>query len=238
MKTIDEDGRICSLNRREFLAASTGVLFLGATGRLTNYALAATPNILPRLPFADNALEPVISANIVGFHYGKHHKGYVDNLNRLVAGTEFADLTLEKIIIETAGKADKSSIFNNAAQTWNHTFYWRSLRPQGGGEPPASLKLKIEASFGSLDACKKELANAAVTQFGSGWAWLVHDGGKLKVVKTGNADLPMTIGMKPLLTIDVWEHAYYLDYQNRRADYVNAVLDKLINWDFAAENLG
>lgn len=239
MKSVDENGKLFGLNRREFLAASTGAILLGATGRLTGYALAATPSIqLPRLPFPDDALEPVISANIISFHYGKHHKGYVDNLNKLVTGTEFADLPLEKIIAETAGKADKTAIFNNAAQTWNHTFYWRSLKPQGGGALPASFKQKIEASFGSVDACRKELANAAVTQFGSGWAWLVNDGGKLKVVRTGNADVPMTMGMKPLLTIDVWEHAYYLDYQNRRADYVNAVLDKLINWDFAAENFG
>jgi Fe-Mn family superoxide dismutase len=239
MNSSDKNGKLCGLNRREFLAASAGAIFLGMAGGLPGYATAATPNImLPRLPFPDNALEPVISANVIGFHYGKHHKGYVDNLNRLVAGTEFADLTLEKIITETAGKPDKTAIFNNAAQTWNHTFYWRSLKPGGGGDPPASFKQKIEISFGSLDACKKELANAAISQFGSGWAWLVHDGGKLKVVRTGNADVPMTIGMKPLLTIDVWEHAYYLDYQNRRSDYVNAVLDKLINWDFAAENLG
>jgi Fe-Mn family superoxide dismutase len=197
-----------------------------------------SPHVLPSLPYADSALSPVISANTIGFHYGKHHKGYVDNLNKLVAGTEFADLPLEKIITETAGKADKTAIFNNAAQTWNHTFYWRSLRPKGSGEAPTVLKQKITASFGTLDACKKELATAATTQFGSGWAWLVLDGDKLKVVRTGNADVPMTTGMKPLLTIDVWEHAYYLDYQNRRADYVNAVLDKLINWDFAAENLG
>ena len=142
------------------------------------------------------------------------------------------------IVTATAGKADKSAIFNNAAQDWNHTFYWRSLQPNGGGEPPAALMQKIEASFGNLDVCKKELAAAATTQFGSGWAWLVADGDKLKVVKTGNAETPMTTGLKPLLTIDVWEHAYYLDYQNRRADYVNAVLDKLINWEFAAENLG
>jgi Fe-Mn family superoxide dismutase len=199
---------------------------------------SASPHVLPSLPYADNALDPVISANTIGFHYGKHHKGYVDNLNKLIAGTEFADLRLENIITETAGKADKTAIFNNAAQTWNHTFYWRSLRPKGGSEPPPVLKQRIEASFGTLDACKKELATAAMTQFGSGWAWLVLDGDKLKVVKTGNADVPMTTGMKPLLTVDVWEHAYYLDYQNRRADYVNAVLDKLINWDFAAENLG
>jgi Fe-Mn family superoxide dismutase len=197
-----------------------------------------SPRVLPPLPYADNALEPVISANTIGFHYGKHHKAYVDNLNKLTAGTEFADLPLEKIIAATAGKPDKAAIFNNAAQTWNHTFYWRSLKPDGGGEPPAGVKQKIEASFGTLDALKKELAAAAMGQFGSGWAWLVLDGGKLKVVKTGNADSPLTSGLKPVLTIDVWEHAYYLDYQNRRADYVNAVLEKVMNWDFAAENLG
>ena len=165
-------------------------------------------------------------------------RGTSITLNKLIAGTPLANLSLEKLIAETAGKADKVAIFNNAAQTWNHTFYWRSLRPKGGGEPPAALKQRIEASFGNLDACKKELATAATTQFGSGWAWLVLDADKLKVVKTGNAETPLTKGMKPLLTIDVWEHAYYLDYQNRRADYVNAVLDKLINWGFAAENLG
>jgi len=198
----------------------------------------AFPHVLPSLPYADNALSPVISGHTIGFHYSRHHKGYVDNLNKLIAGTEFADLTLTAIVTATAGKADKSAIFNNAAQDWNHTFYWRSLKPNGGGEPPAVLMRKIEASFGKLDACKKELAAAATTQFGSGWAWLVLDGDQLKVVKTGNAEVPLTTGMKPLLTIDVWEHAYYLDYQNRRADYVNAVLDKLINWDFAAENLG
>jgi Fe-Mn family superoxide dismutase len=195
--------------------------------------------VLPPLPYADNALDPVISANTISFHYGKHHKGYVDNLNKLIAETEFADMTLEKIITETAGKADKAAIFNNAAQAWNHTFYWRSLRPKGGGEPPVVLKKKIEASFGSMDACKKEWSAAAMGQFGSGWAWLVLDGDNIKVVKTANADSPLIKkGLKPLLTIDVWEHAYYLDYQNRRADYVNAVLDKLINWSFAAENLG
>jgi len=199
---------------------------------------SAAAYVLPTLPYADNALDPAISAKTISFHYGKHHKGYADNLNKLVAGTEFAGMPLEKIIAATAGKADKAAIFNNASQAWNHTFYWNSLTPKGGGEPPAALKQKIEASFGSVDACKKELAAAATAQFGSGWVWLVLDGGKLKVVKTSNADSPLTKGMKPLLTIDVWEHAYYLDYQNRRADYVTAVLDKLINWRFAAENLG
>ncbi len=199
---------------------------------------AVFPHVLPPLPYADNALAPVISANTLGFHYSKHHKTYVDNLNKLVGGTEFADQPLVKIIAETAGITDKTAIYNNAAQIWNHTFYWQSLRPSGGGEPPAELKKMIEASFGTLDACKKELAAAAMAQFGSGWAWLVLDGDTLKVVKTGNAEVPMTPGRKPLLTVDVWEHAYYLDYQNRRLDYVNAVLDKLINWNFAAENLG
>lgn len=195
-------------------------------------------HILPPLPYKDDALDPVISPITISFHYGRHHKAYVDNLNKLVIGTEFADLSLEEIINRTAGHADKTAIFNNAAQTWNHTFFWNSLKPKGGGEPPAVLKKKIEASLGSVDACKKELVVAATTQFGSGWAWLVLDGDKLKVVKTGNADVPLTKGIKPLLNIDVWEHAYYLDYQNRRLDYVNAVLDKLINWDFAADNLG
>ena len=198
----------------------------------------AALHVLPPLPYAENALSPVISTNTIGFHYGKHHKGYFDTLNKLIAGTPLATLSLEELIAETAGKADKVAIFNNAAQTWNHTFYWRSLRPKGGGEPSEALKQRIDASFGNLDACKKELATAATTQFGSGWAWLVLETGKLKVVKTGNADTPLTKDVKPLLTIDAWEHAYYLDYQNRRADYVIAVLDKLINWGFAADNLG
>ena len=199
-------------------------------------AQAASPHVAPPLPYAENALEPVITANTIGFHYGKHHKGYVDNLNKLVAGTEYADLSLEKIITGTAGRVEKATIFNNAAQIWNHTFYWKSMKSKGGGEPPAALKQKIEASFGSIDACKKELASAAVSQFGSGWAWLVLDGAKLKVTKTANAEVPLTTGMKPLLAVDVWEHAYYLDSQTRRADYVNAVLDKLINWEFVLQN--
>ncbi len=199
--------------------------------------LRAEPSlVLASLPYAENALEPVITAKTMGFHYGKHHKGYVDNLNRLISGTEYANLSLEKIITSTAGQPERTAIFNNAAQNWNHAFYWKSMRPNGGGEPPAALKQKIEASFGSVDACKKELASAALSQFGSGWAWLVLKDGLLNVVKTANADIPMTMGFTPILTIDVWEHAYYLDYQNLRADYVNAVLDKLINWEFALQN--
>ena len=209
----------------------------GGTMKSSDKAESSGAYVLPPLPYAQNALEPIISAKTISFHYGKHHKAYVDNLNKLIAGTPLAGLSLEKIITETAGKADKAAIFNNASQAWNHTFYWNSLAPKGGGEPPAALKTKIEASFKSVDACKKELAAAALGQFGSGWAWLVLDGDTLKVIKTSNADSPLTKGMKPLLTIDVWEHAYYLDYQNRRADYINAVLDKLINWKFAADNL-
>jgi Fe-Mn family superoxide dismutase len=205
---------------------------------MASVAVSSAPIALPPLPWPENALDPVISANTISFHYGKHHKTYVDTVNKMIAETEFADLPLEKIVRATAGKADKSGIFNNAAQAWNHTFYWNSLRAKGGGEPPSVLKHKIEEAFGSVDACKKELSAAAVSQFGSGWAWLVLDGsGKLKVVKTANAETPITQGLKPLVTIDVWEHAYYLDYQNKRADHVNAVLDKLINWEFAAKNL-
>jgi len=212
-----------------------------ASASASSAATASSPGsiTLPPLPWAENALEPVISAKTISFHYGKHHKTYVDTVNKMIAGTEYADMTLEKLVGATAGKADKAGIFNNAAQAWNHTFYWNSLRAKGGGEPPAMLKQKIEAAFGSVDACKKELSAAAVGQFGSGWAWLVADiAGKLKVVKTPDAETPITKGVKPLLTLDVWEHAYYLDYQNKRADYVNAVLDKLINWDFAEKNLG
>ncbi len=193
---------------------------------------------LPSLPYAENALEPVISANTMSFHYGKHHKTYVDNLNNLVKGTDYENATLEKIITETAGKADKAGLFNNAAQIWNHTFYWNSMKPKGGGKPTGKLATMIDSSFGGFDAFRKELATTTVSQFGSGWGWLVLDGGALKVVKTSNAEVPFTKGQKPLLTIDVWEHAYYLDQQNKRAAYVDAVIDNLLNWDFAAQNLG
>jgi superoxide dismutase, Fe-Mn family len=222
--------------RRGFLAVSSIALASVAVGWPAR-AFAAGPVELPSLPYAENALEPIISAKTIGFHYGKHHAGYVTNANHLIAGTEFASMALENIVKATAGKPDKVGIFNNAAQVWNHTFYWKSLSPKGGGKPPAVLARKIEASFGGLDACLKEFSQAAIAQFGSGWAWLVNDGDKLKVVKTSNAETPLTQGMKPLLTIDVWEHAYYLDYQNRRADYVHGVLEKLINWEFASENL-
>ena len=184
---------------------------------------------LPALPYADNALAPVISANTLSFHYGKHHKAYVDNLNKLVAGTEYESATLEKVIADTAGKADKAGLFNNAAQIWNHTFYWNSLKGNGGGQPTGRLAQMIESDLGGFDNFKKEFAATTVSQFGSGWGWLAVEGGKLKLVKTGNAEVPFTKGQKPLLTIDVWEHAYYLKYQNRRPDYIAAWWN-VVNW--------
>ena len=200
-------------------------------------ATASVPITLPPLPYAENALEPVISAKTLSFHYGKHHRTYVETTNKLIAGTELADLPLDQIVTATAGKPDRAAIFHNAAQAWNHAFYWQCLKAKGGGQPPSALKQKMEEAFGSVEACKKELSNSAVAQFGSGWAWLVLEGGKLKIEKTADADTPFTKGSKPLLTIDVWEHAYYLDYQNKRVDHVNALIDKLANWDFAAQNL-
>lgn len=201
--------------------------------------MAATSSAftLDKLPYDDTALAPVISANTIGFHYGKHHAGYVAKLNELAAGTEFEGRTLEAVVKASAGKADKAAIFNNAAQIWNHTFYWNSLRPNGGGQPTGSLKAKVDASFGGYDEFRKQFVAAAMGQFGSGWAWLVSDGGVLKIVKTPNAETPLTGSQKPLLTLDVWEHAYYLDYQNRRQAYAEAVIDKLLNWDFAEKNL-
>ena len=196
------------------------------------------PFTLFALPYAEDALAPVISANTIGFHYGKHHKAYVDNLNKLCAGTEFAALSLTEIIKKTAGQPDKAGIFNNSAQIWTHTFFWESLSPKGGGKPSGRIADLIDRDLGGYDAFKVEFANAAMTQFGSGWAWLVAEKGKLSIRKTGNAETPVSGSAAPLLTIDVWEHAYYLDYQNRRADFVGAVIEKLLNWDRANERLG
>ena len=192
---------------------------------------------LPPLPYPENALAPVISANTLSFHYGKHHKAYVDNLNKLVAGTELEGATLEKIIKDTAGKADKSGIFNNAAQVWNHTFFWNCMKPGGGGNPSGAVAQAIDRDLGGLAKFKDDFKARAVGQFGSGWAWLVASGGKLSITGTPNAGTPMTDGQTALVTCDVWEHAYYLDFQNRRPDFVQAFLDHLINWDFVAQNL-
>lgn len=226
-------------NRRQFLTTllvGSSVLAFGGLLGSRSARAADGPFKLPPLPYAENALEPVISARTIGFHYGKHHQGYVNNLNKLVTGTPLADQPLEAVVKATANP-DQTVIFNNAAQVWNHTFYWNSLKPKGGGKPTGALAEMIDKSFGGFEQFKAEFAKAATGQFGSGWAWLVKDGDKLAVVKTGNADNPLVHGQKPLLTVDVWEHAYYLDYQNRRAEYVTAVLDGLINWDFAAQNL-
>jgi superoxide dismutase, Fe-Mn family len=237
-KLMTTRNHIPNADRRQFMFTSGMLALGGLIGFPAILRGAVDGHALPSLPYPENALEPVISAKTIGFHYGKHHKGYVDVLNKLTANTEYADMMLEKIIAATAGKADTTPIFNAAAQIWNHTFYWSSLKPRSGGKPTGELAKRIDASFGNFDTFKTELTQAATGQFGSGWAWLVQDGEKLKVVKTANANNPLTeTGVKPLLTIDVWEHAYYLDYQNKRADYVAAVIEKLLNWDFVAENL-
>jgi Fe-Mn family superoxide dismutase len=192
---------------------------------------------LPNLPYDIAALEPHISANTLTFHHGKHHQAYVTNLNNLIQNTDLADKSLEEIIHATAKDPGKVGIFNNAAQVWNHTFFWNCMKPQGGGQPTGDLKVMIEKTFGSYETFAAEFKQAAVTQFGSGWAWLVVEKGILRIMKTPNADLPMVHGATALLTCDVWEHAYYLDYQNRRPDYVDTFLAHLVNWDFSASLL-
>ena len=195
------------------------------------------PHELMPLPYALDALAPAISADTLAHHHGKHHQGYVDELNKLVAGTAHAEMTLEQIIAATKGQVEQAKLYNNASQVWNHNFYWRSLRPGGGGEPPALIKPLVLAHFGTLEACKAAFVAAAGARFGSGWLWLVLEDGQLVVTDSANADAPSRPGCKPLLVIDVWEHAYYLDYQQRRADHVAAVFDSLIHWGFAEDNL-
>jgi len=192
---------------------------------------------LPALPYDLDALEPHISRQTLEFHHGKHHNAYVTNLNNLVTGSELENKSLEDTITAVAGDAGKAGVFNNAAQVWNHSFYWQCMKPGGGGQPTGALADKINADFGSYEAFVEQFKAAGATQFGSGWAWLVLENGTLKVTKTGNADLPLAHGQTALLTMEVWEHAYYLDYQNRRPDYMTTFLDKLVNWDFVAANL-
>jgi len=187
---------------------------------------------LPNLPFEKNALEPHISEQTIEFHYGKHHNTYVVNINKFIEGTELSGQDLETIIGKTSKDASKAAIFNNAAQVWNHSFYWNCMKPGGGGVPSGAIAEKINSDFGSYDAFVEQFKNAGVTQFGSGWAWLVLKDGRLEIMKTLNADTPLAHGLEPLLTVDVWEHAYYLDYQNRRPDYLGTFIDHLINWDF------
>ncbi|WP_417488722.1 superoxide dismutase [Maricaulis sp.] len=193
---------------------------------------------LPDLPYAKDALAPHISSETLDIHHGKHHAAYVTNLNKLLDGHELAGKSLEDVVKATAGQADKAGIFNNAAQVWNHTFYWQSMTPKGGGAPTGELATMIDRDFGSLDAFKTAFANAGATQFGSGWAWLVLKDGKLEIRKTANAETPVSeAGVMPLLTMDVWEHAYYVDFRNRRPDYIATFLSDLVNWEFAAANL-
>ena len=187
---------------------------------------------LPALPYAQDALAPTISAETMEYHYGKHHQTYVDNLNKAVAGTADENASLEDIIMKAEG-----ALFNNAAQVWNHTFFWNCLSPNGGGQPTGAIADRIAADFGGYDAFRAQITDAGLTQFGSGWAWLVEKDGKLAIMKTPNADLPMKHGAKALCTIDVWEHAYYIDYRNARAKFIEVVLDNLINWDFVNANL-
>jgi len=186
---------------------------------------------LPALPYEKNALEPVISAETLEYHYGKHHQAYVTNLNNLIPGTEFENMGLEEIVKKASG-----GIFNNAAQVWNHTFYWHCLSPNGGGEPSGALADAIKAKFGSFDEFKKQFTQSAATNFGSGWTWLIKNAdGSVELMNTSNAGTPLAEGKTALLTIDVWEHAYYIDYRNARPKYLEAIWDK-INWDFVAQN--
>jgi len=202
-------------------------------------APTAGPNITQlALPYADNALEPYVSANTIGFHYGKHHKAYVEKTNTLLQGTPLIGKPLEEVIKRSAKNPQWKKLFNNASQTWNHNFYWQSMKPKGGGEPTGALKARVDQDFGSYAAFREQFLQTAVDHFSNGWVWLVLDGKKLKVVDTHDADSPLLHGQKPLLTTDVWEHTYYLDYKNARKDYVNAFLDHLVHWDFAAQNLG
>jgi Fe-Mn family superoxide dismutase len=190
-----------------------------------------------KLPYAEDALDPVVSAKTISFHYGKHHKAYADNLTNLVKGTPYENMSLEEIVKKSAGNDKEKPVFNNAAQVWNHDFYWQSMTPKGG-EPSGKIADALKDSFGGIKEFKEAFAKAAVAQFGSGWAWLVKGkDGKLEIATTSNADTPVAHGKTALLTADVWEHAYYLDYQNRRPDHVKDWLDKVANWSFAEKNL-
>lgn len=228
------------MERREFLKASMNFSALALLHLAGFGCKPATPSSaikLPDLPYDKKALEPYISERTMNFHYCRHHGGYVGKTNIAIAGTPYQGMPLVDIIRRTHGKPDKATIFNNAAQVFNHNFYWNSMKPSGGGKPVGQLYQRLTEAFGSYAKFHKAFSDTANTQFGSGWVWLVADDTKLNIVKTSNADTPIARGLEPLLVIDVWEHAYYLDYQNRRADYVKAYLDHLVNWDFAEAKL-
>lgn len=189
------------------------------------------------LPYPENGLAPYISPKTLNLHYGKHHKAYVEKANRLVKATNLEGLPLEEIIRRSAGRPDMKSLFNNAAQAWNHSFYWQSMKPRGGGNPEKALLNLIKSSFGSFEEFRKRFETAATSHFGSGWIWLVKEKGLLKIIETHDADTPLVHNQKPLVALDIWEHAYYLDYQNERAEYVKSYLDHLVNWVFAESQL-
>lgn len=233
------------MSRRRFLQVAMGGAALASTRSFASPASFKPSTMkdpamhftLPPLPYAKDALAPHISANTFDFHHDKHHNAYVVKLNELLPGSGFENATLEDIIIKTHDDAGKAALFNNAAQHWNHSFFWHCLKPNGGGKPSGELAKKIDSDLGGYDKFAADFKAAALAQFGSGWAWLVKDAsGKLKIHKTANADLPLAHGETAILTVDVWEHAYYLDFQNRRPDFVQTVLDKLINWEFASAN--
>jgi superoxide dismutase, Fe-Mn family len=234
--------RSSGLTRREVLGGvAVGAAVLAGSSLVSVGSVLAAPApgplALPPLPFAEGALQPYVSAKTLGFHHGKHHRAYVDNTLKLIKGTPLERLPLDEIVRRTAGRPEHTAIFNNAAQAWNHAFYWRSLAPKPSA-PTGRLLDRLRLDLGGPTEAKRALVQAGLAQFGSGWVWLVLDGGRLGVTKTANADSPLASRAIPLLTIDVWEHAYYLDYQNRRADYLAAVIDHLLSWDFAAANLG
>jgi len=222
---------------RRALLAGAGASLAVVTVGLPHIARAAAPFVQPDLPFAEDALAPVISPQTVNLHYGKHHAAYFKTLNELIAGKPYADMALEEVVRQSAGKEPDKKIFNNAGQAWNHIFYWEQFKPGGAKAPAGDMLAAIDRDFGGADKFKAELVKTAGNVFGSGWAWLVHDGGKLTLEGTPGGDSPMARGKTPLLGIDVWEHAYYLDYQNRRADHVKAVLDGLVNWDIVAARM-
>ena len=196
------------------------------------------PFILPNLPYTKDALAPHLTPETIDYHHGKHHNTYVTNLNNLLENHALRGKSLEEVILASIGKVEMAGIFNNAAQIWNHTFYWHSMKQNGGGKPEGRLLATIEEDFGSFDEFVTQFKQAGATQFGSGWAWLVSDNSKLKVMKTANADIPFADNIKPLMTCDVWEHAYYIDFRNRRPDYISIFLNHLVNWDFVEKNLG
>ena len=224
-----------AVTRRNLI--STTALAIASAAVAPRLALGAAPFVQPPLPFGASALAPTISDQTVQLHYGKHHAAYYANLNRLAADTAYAALSLEEIIVKAAGEPRDRTLFNQAGQAWNHDFYWKVLTPGGNRQPTGKLAQAIERDFGGIEKFKEAYARQANAIFGSGWAWLVEDGGKLSLLETGNADTPIAHGKRPLATIDVWEHAYYLDYQNRRPDHVKAVLDNLINWDLVRDRM-